>query len=403
VYAKALRTMGLIDGEILLLAFGVVAKLVIVAAVGATAAKRPRDRVILSKEAITRISRLSAAVMIPSLIVSTTGASISVQLLKETVLVVVFSLVTIGVGLLSMQLWGRLFVPAPQRRSSLWQVASLAAAFPNIVAIPLVAVVSICERRDVRADYDDDIATCARTGSAIVFVGSFAWTAIFFTYGAHRLRTIEAAESGAPAPKPAEAVGSCVREPINAALAVGTVIGLIAPLRRGLFSVGGRSPLRIIGGTVELLASPTVCVAVLLVGASLANVDLNALAAPDKSARDAEAPPPPPAKRSVGAAVYAVRGIISGFVIVRLLLVPAIVGALEALATATIPIPQARLGRAVLLISSGMPTAQIMIVLLHKFGLSQQASELSFLFVFQYAASIPTMTALISSVLNRVY
>ena len=92
--------MGLIDGEILLLAFGVVAKLVIVAAIGATAAKRPRGRPILSKDAITRISRLSAAVMIPSLIVSTTGASISVQLLKETVLVVVFSLVTIGVGLL---------------------------------------------------------------------------------------------------------------------------------------------------------------------------------------------------------------------------------------------------------------------------------------------------------------
>ena len=63
VHAKALPNMGLIDGEILILAFGVVAKLVIVAAVGATAAKRPRDRVILSKEAITRISRLSAAVM----------------------------------------------------------------------------------------------------------------------------------------------------------------------------------------------------------------------------------------------------------------------------------------------------------------------------------------------------
>mgnify|MGYP003312802332 CR=1 FL=1 len=80
--------MGLIDGEILLLAFGVVAKLVIVAAIGATAAKRPRGRPILSKDAITRISRLSAAVMIPSLIVSTTGASISAKLLKETVLAV---------------------------------------------------------------------------------------------------------------------------------------------------------------------------------------------------------------------------------------------------------------------------------------------------------------------------
>ena len=60
---KHCATMGLIDGEILILAFGVVAKLVIVAAVGATAAKRPRDRPILSKDAITRISRLSAAVM----------------------------------------------------------------------------------------------------------------------------------------------------------------------------------------------------------------------------------------------------------------------------------------------------------------------------------------------------
>ena len=91
--------MGLIDGEILLLAFGVVAKLVIVAAIGATAAKRPRDRPILSKDAITRISRLSAAVMIPSLIVSTTGASISVQLLKETVVVVeALSNVTLELG-----------------------------------------------------------------------------------------------------------------------------------------------------------------------------------------------------------------------------------------------------------------------------------------------------------------
>jgi hypothetical protein len=56
-----------------------------------------------------------------------------------------------------------------------------------------------------------------------------------------------------------------------------------------------------------------------------------------------------------------------------------------------------------LLVSSGMPSAQILIILLHKFGLAQQASELSFLFVFQYAASVPTMTALISSVLDRLY
>ena len=63
--------MGLIDGEILLLAFGVVAKLVIVAAIGATAAKRPRDRHI-GKGDHAHLGL--AAGMIPSLIASTTAS-----------------------------------------------------------------------------------------------------------------------------------------------------------------------------------------------------------------------------------------------------------------------------------------------------------------------------------------
>ena len=223
-------------------------------------------------------------------------------------------------------------------------------AFLNIVAIPLVAVVLANE-----ADVGRTTTTTSQVPALVRhrLRRIFCVDGHFFTYGAIDCapsRRPRAARRAGPRklwglrPRAHQRFPRC---------RYGN--RLIAPLRRGLFSVGGRSPLRI-RGTVELLAAD-VCVAV-LVGASLANVDLNALAAPDKSARDAEAPPPPPAKRSVWGAVYAVRGIISGFVIVRLLFVPAIVSGLEALATAMIPIPQARLGRAVLLISSGMPTAR---------------------------------------------
>ena len=61
------------------------------------------------------------------------------------------------------------------------------------------------------------------------------------------------------------------------------------------------------------------------------------------------------------------------------------------------------LGRVVLHVASGMPSAQILIILLHKFGMSKSAAELSFLFVFQYAASLLTMTVLISFSLQEVY
>jgi len=111
-----------------------------------------------------------------------------------------------------------------------------------------------------------------------------------------------------------------------------------------------------------------------------------------------------PAKRaSVLGAARSVRVIIAGFCLVRLVVVPVAVFALETWAFSALPLPRDKLGRAVILISSGMPSAQILVILLHKFGLSQQAAELSFLFVFQYSASILTMTVVISAVLARVY
>ena len=75
----------------------------------------------------------------------------------------------------------------------------------------------------------------------------------------------------------------------------------------------------------------------------------------------------------------------------------------EAALQPRVPVPARRLGRAVALVSSGMPSAQILVLLLHRFGLGRQAGELSFLFVFQYLAAVPTMTVLVTLALAVVY
>ena len=49
--------------------------------------------------------------------------------------------------------------------------------------------------------------------------------------------------------------------------------------------------------------------------------------------------------------------------------------------------PLLPLAQLLLLISSGMPSAQILVVLLNKLGMGATASELSFLFIFQYSTA----------------
>ena len=76
-------------------------------------------------------------------------------------------------------------------------------------------------------------AKCARTGAAFIFVNSFTWSIIFFTYGVAKLRRVKAAECGEASPDggpdPERTCCGKVKafffEPINAALVVGAAQG----------------------------------------------------------------------------------------------------------------------------------------------------------------------------------
>ena len=419
----------MLEGEIFLISLGVMVRLVLVAAAGVFAAWRPVGAPLLPASALQQLSRFSAVVLIPCIIVDSIGSSISVKLLRQSVALILYGLGTIGLGLLYARLWGRLCVPPRLRRSSLWRVAALATGFPNVVAMPLVIVATVCERKEVKDDFDD-FDDCAKTGAALIFMNSFMWSLVFFTYGIIQLKAIKAgqedggATGGAEAPPlpPMPRGGPLVKffsEPVNASLVLGTTVGMIRPLQKALFH-SSTNPLRAIGGTIEMLAAPVVCLAIVITGASLAHVDFDAIG--DDLAAEGDADEPPRIKdeearatvvvdddekkrerRKTTAleALYGVRSVVAGFILCRLVFVPATVVCLETVLP--LDLPQKPLGRVVLHVASGMPSAQILIILLHKFGMSKSAAELSFLFVFQYAASLLTMTVLISFSLQEVY
>ena len=476
-------------------ALGATIKLFLTASVGFVAARRPRGAPLLPPTAIRDASRLSAAVFIPCLITHSIGSSVSRELLAQSVCLLAGGLLTIAFGDLGMLAWGALAVPAAMRATSLWKVARVAGAFPNIVAFPLVVMGALCERADVGAPYDD-VGACRNEGAALIFLNSFTWSAVFFTLGIARLEAIQretaprddAADAAAPATAaPAARAPRCkacttfLTEPLNVALAVGIAIGLTPRLQRALFATAERGALaltlRPLGGTVEMLASPVVCLVVSFTGASLAHVRLDriggarspaAAALPERAegaaggdggdedkpaprgapdddqgsdklavdvaviavddeldcggdeakdgtacddeavatatpADDAAAESKPPTLRDVLKATREISPIIGGFLFVRLLLVPACIALVFVALPRRLAMPRMPLAQLLLLISSGMPSAQILVVLLNKLGMGATASELSFLFIFQYTTGLITTTALVSIALWVVY
>ena len=127
-------------GTLILASASAVLQLFSVAGVGVLAAKYPTGSPLLPPSALKSLSQVSATYLIPCLIVHTVGSAASVKVFRASGLLILGGAVAMAVGPLFMALWGRFAVPPPQRDASIWKVASVASAFPNIVAMPLVIV-----------------------------------------------------------------------------------------------------------------------------------------------------------------------------------------------------------------------------------------------------------------------
>ena len=106
-------------------------------------------------------------------------------------------------------------------------------------------------------------------------------------------------------------------------------------------------------------------------------------------------------KNPAWAAAMSIRSIIAGFCLARLVVAPAVIVALFALFPGFRP--DSKLAQLITLVSSGMPSAQILVMLLNKLHLEESASQLVFLFVFQYSFSLATTAVVVVVALRLVH
>lgn len=219
--------------------------------------------------------------------------------------------------------------------------------------------------------------------------------------------------------------------PSMLAIYIGLAVGLIPSLQRALFKTSS-SPLRPLGAAITTLGDPVVAVNCLVMSASLAHVGSTAETPDSKvpvtsttsttstaaivnplhveedneSRSDAKAegtsslqtlPQSNAPQRPSWRAVVV-------FLLCRLILPPLIfIPILSVCLQANIVSHEEKLMQLILVVESATASAQMIVVCLNQIGLSQMASKISYLYVFQYSASVFTMTFWVTVAMSMVY
>jgi hypothetical protein len=221
------------------------------------------------------------------------------------------------------------------------------------------------------------------------------------------------------------------------AIYFGVFIGLVAPLRLELF--GKNTLWQPLGDAITTLGQPVVCLHTLLMWASLSKVDLFGYGKPytevtreqsDKadvvSAMHVNSPSPSgiesnnsiveSERRSVGAAtldatetigvyvakphwravlaVLVCRSVVSGFAVIPLILLFLNAGFIDS---------KDRMLQLVIVLQAVAPPAQMVIVTLSQLSLPDIASAMAYIYIFQYLASVFTVTVWVTLALSIFY
>eukprot|EP00752_Nemacystus_decipiens_P016492 g14743.t1 len=132
------------------------------------------------------ISRVCALLFLPSLMVASTGATLSPTALKDAWQLVVAGSFTIVFSGLVAWAAGRLFFRRPEDRRA-FRPVGLAIAFPNSAAFPLLLMDTLCEQDYIKSDFDDDAAECVTQATGMIFIYVVVWQMWFYGWGFYAL------------------------------------------------------------------------------------------------------------------------------------------------------------------------------------------------------------------------
>jgi len=382
--------------------------------------------------------------LLPCLIVSSLGVAISVESLQRLSVMVLFSFIVNCVSYFSVKLIGRYIMGTNDK--ILLSALTVAASSPNCIALPLLVCSTLCEQNNVNLEYQSNSATCFNDAKAMIFVYAIGWHMLFWSFGMSRLSELQTMNNDDPEIfnyNPIVIFNTfnwldtfkffqvVFLTPTILATLLGISIGLLEPIKNGLFH-DPTSFLSPIGGALVTLGEPVVCLNTLIMAGSLASVkiklnynDLGKLTGLFRkriNAKDdydiAEINSKSyevinalhditlqddtvinnnnrknisndipintnPGLRSI-IAFLCCRLILPGVAIIPILRVFRNVGLIPT---------EKKLMFLVICIITSSPSAQMIVVCLNQLGLSELASKVSFLYLFQYSFSILTITA----------
>lgn len=246
--------------------------------------------------------------LVISLIYSTIAKAVTIDSVVEYWFVVTaaFYVIVVSYAVSSLLHYSGLLRIKSQRDFCALQVS---AAFPNIVALPILIFPSLCEYAVVYEAFSADVASdatdaelqgaCEDQSTAMIFCYFFSWSLCFWTVGypqlmnATRMRgnnnndnSSGESPTATTSDKPQEqqtflqnlykAVKQTVTAPGFIAMALGFLTACIPPLQSALFDSGGA--LRFLGAAFETLGRASSPISTMVVAASLVPIQEGAVA-----------------------------------------------------------------------------------------------------------------------------
>ena len=422
---------------VMLHALAAIVTIFLVGSIGYFGALYPERDPFLSPQALKTLSRLSNCVLIPPIIIYSIASSISVNKLSRMGILVFFSIITISLSYVLAFTLGR-YIIGNTVKPRLQHALTIAIGSPNIVSFPLMVIQTLCTQPDLNQDYSNSSSQCFAEGTSMLFIYSIGWNLIFWSYGYPGLASlhtmtdepsseikswyqlIDFTHSELSIPEIFTWIKHVLFSQNMVAIYVAIFIGLIDPLREQIF--GSNTVLAPIGEALMTLGQPVVCLSSLVMYASLAKVKLfrrepqtaDYKAFAEDTSHDTEnltteervtgsSPHPHEEKDSdtpfeqphwrANVALFICRLIIPGIVVFPIL---------EMFVQGGWISQSERLLQFVIVLEAVAPPAQTIIVSLNQLGLLDIAGSMAYLYIFQYFATILTITAWVTFTLSVI-
>ena len=429
-------------------ALSAMAKIFLISCVGVFCSKYPNESPLLPPESLRTLSRLSNLVLLPALIVVSLGSALSTQLVLRFMVLILFCLLT---NLVSYAIAYTLGFWLFESDRELFVAASVAIGSPNAISFPLMLMQTLCEQQLVNSDYESNSTKCMAEANSMLFVYSIGWHLMFWSYGFPMLKTLSAAAgaSAAAQGRPLNSIHAVSKwfqqtlfSPSMLAIYVGLLVGLVPVLQNAFFK--DFSGLRPLGSALRTLSEPVVCINCLVMSANLAQIDVSQLRRGAQALSErmtikfhgrtssivsmdaietSSASSPIHTSREELEDEVVISGFersgesyggtshdvpkprsIATFLLCRLILPPLVMLPVLSLAVdAGIVGPSERMMQLVVCIESAAPSAQLIIVSLSQLGKPKLASQMAFLYLFQYLCTIFTVTAFTAVAMSQIY